>query len=271
MIHPSATRADLEGSGARPILGRVAEPLRDIARGGLAGLMTGILVAGIGGRIVMRVAAVLVTSATGRLTENGNRIGEITVGGSFSLVLVGVFFGLAGAVVWIVVSPWMPRGTRARALVAAPVAVALAAVGLIDGFNPDFPVLQHDAATVVLLLLLVAGAGVSISLFDSWLDRRLPPATVSAPADAIYLALAVAGGGLILPIVLASYLGEERPLGLALVACGVATLVHWTLRFQHRPSFPTWLVAAGRGSLLLAVVLGVVALAPDVASALGVR
>jgi hypothetical protein len=253
----------------RASLGRLAEPLRDIARSGLAGLLTGILVAGIGGRIVMRAAALLVPEAAGQFTENGNRIGAITAGGSFALVLVGVFFGLAGAVVWVVVSPWIPAGERTRAVLAMPIAVALTGMSLVQADNPDFRVLRHDAATVALLLALVALAGLVIAGFDHWLDRRLPAAATSAPADAIYLALTLAGGVLILPVVLAGYLGEERPLGLALVGVGVATLIQWTLRYQRRPSSPIWLVVAARGSLLIAVVLGVLALGPDVASALG--
>ena len=269
-MQPSTARPNPRVAICRPSLGRLAEPVRDIARGGLAGLLTGILVAGIGGRIVMRAAALLVPEAAGQLTDNGNRIGEITLGGSLSLVLAGaLFFGLLGAIVWVVVSPWIPGGGRTRAILAMPIAVALTGIALIQARNPDFPVLRHDATTVVLLLALVALAGLAIAGLDSWLDRRLPAAATSARADMIYLALTLAGGGLILPIVLAAYLGEERPLGLALVAVGLATLVHWTRRYQRRPSSPTWLVVAGRGSLLVAVVLGVLALAPDVASALG--
>jgi ATP-binding cassette subfamily F protein 3 len=40
-------------------------------------LLTGLLVAGLGGRLVMRAAALLEPSAIGRFTENGNQIGEI--------------------------------------------------------------------------------------------------------------------------------------------------------------------------------------------------
>lgn len=271
-MEPSVARPDPRLSASRMSLGRLAEPLRDIARGGLAGLLTGILVAGVGGRVVMRAAAMLVPESAGRFTENGNRIGEITLSGTLGLVLVGgLFFGLLGATVWVVVSPWIPGGERTRAVLAMPVAVALTGNALIQADNPDFLVLRHDAATVVLLLVLVALAGLTIAVFDRWLDRRLPDANVSAPADAIYLALTVAGGGLIFPIVLSGYLGEQRPLGLALVGVGVATLVHWTLRFQRRSAFPTWLVVAGRGGLLVAFVLGLIAMTPDVASALGVR
>jgi len=269
-MQPTTARPTLDDPTNGVSVGRIAKPLRDIARGGLAGLLTGILVAGIGGRAVMRAAALLVPEAAGRFTDNGNRIGEITLSGTLGLVLAGgLFFGLFGAVVWVVVSPWIPGAGWTRALMAMPVAVSLTGISLIQARNPDFLVLQHDAATVVLLLALISLAGLVIAGFDSWLDRRLPSATASARADAIYLALTVAGGGLIFPIVVTGYLGEERPLGLALIAVGVATLIRWTIRYQGRPSSPTWLVVAGRGSLLVAVVLGVLALAPDIATALG--
>jgi hypothetical protein len=252
-------------------LSRLAHPLRDIARGGLAGLITGIVVAGLGGRLVMRAAALLVPQAAGQFTENGNRIGEITLSGTLGLVLGGgLAFGLIGATVWVVVSRWIPGGMWTRAVLAMPIAVSLAGVALIEARNPDFRVLRHDSATVVLLVALVALAGFVIAGVDSWLERRLPQAGVSNRADGAYLALSTAGGVLVFPFVVAGYLGDERPLGLALVAVGVATLVYWALRAQGRAAPPAWLVIAGRGSLLVAVVLGVLALAPDLASALGV-
>jgi len=271
-MQPSMARPNPQVSTDRVSLGRLAEPLRDIARGGIAGLLTGILVAGIGGRIVMRAAALLVPQAAGQFTENGNRIGEITLSGTLGLVLAGgLFFGLAGATIWVVVAPWIPGSARARAVLAMPIAVALTGLSLVQADNPDFRVLRHDAATVVLLLALVASAGLVIAAFDHWLDRRLPVAATSASADAIYLALTLSGGVLILPIVLQGYLAEELPLGLALVGVGLATIIHWALRYQRRPEAPTWLIVVGRGSLLVAVALGVVALVPDVASALGIR
>ena len=271
-MQPSMARLNPQVSADRLSLGRIVEPLRDISRGGLAGLLTGVVVAGIGGRIVMRVAALLVPEATGRFTENGNRIGEITLSGTLGLVLGGgLAFGLIGATVWVVVSRWIPGGAWTRAVLAMPIAVSLAGVALIQARNPDFQVLRHDAATVVLLLALVAMAGFVIAGVDGWLERRLPKAGVSSRADGAYLALAIAGGVLVFPFVVAGYLGEERPLGLALVAVGVATLIHWALRAQGRAAPPAWLVIAGRGSLFVAVVLGVLALAPDVASALGVQ
>ena len=269
-MQPSVAHPDPRVSTSRMSLGRLAEPVRDIARSGLAGLFSGILVAGIGGRLVMRAAALLVPEAGGRFTENGNRIGEITLSGTLGLVLGGgLFFGLFGAVVWVVVSPWIPGGPRTRAVLAMPIAICVTGIALVQARNPDFQVLRHDVTTVVLLLALVALAGLTIAAFDAWLDRRLPGAGASALADAVYLTLTVAGGVLIFPIVVAGYLGEERPLGLALLAVGFATMIRWSLRYQRRPASPTWLVVVGRGSLLVAVVLGLLGLAPDVTVALG--
>lgn len=272
MIEPVVGQPTLETADLQRSLGRVAEPLRDIARGGLAGLLTGILVAGIGGRVVMRAAALLVPEAAGRFTENGNRVGDITLSGSLGLVIGGgLFFGLAGATIWVVVSPWLPGGARLRAVLAMPVAIALTGIALVHANNPDFRILRYDVTTVALLLGLVAVAGLTISLFDSWLDRRLPAANASAPADGIYLALTLAGGGLVFPVVVSSYVFGEGPLGLALVATGLATLVLWVRRYRGEPPRPPWLLITGRASLLGAVVFGVVALLPDVAAALGAR
>lgn len=247
--------------------GRLAEILRDIARSGLAGILAGLLVVGPGGRLVMRAAALLEPSAIGRFTENGNRIGEITAGGSFALVLVGVFFGAAGAVLWVVVSPWLPGTPRARALLAAPVALALSALSLIQGFNPDFGVLHHSVVAVLLLLVLVAVSGFVLSVLDHWLDGRLPAAGASRVSDAAYLVLALAGGVLILPVVLAGYLGAETPVGLALLVAGLATLLGWAYRYRGLAQ-PGWLMPLGRAGVVAAATFGTIAVAPDVARAM---
>ena len=255
----------------QPSSGLFAEVLRDIARGGLAGLLTGLLIAGIGGRIVMRLAALSVPEAAGQFTENGNRIGDITTSGSVGLILTGgLFFGLLGATIWVVVSPWIPTAGWRRTIVAMPIAVALTGGAVVQGRNSDFRTLEHDVATVVLLLMLVAVAGASISFFDGWLDRRLPRPGTRPIADGIYLLLAISGGGLIFPIVLASYLGEETVLGLAIAGVGIATLAFWRLRYRGE-SPRRRLNLAGRGSLLIAVGFGFLAIAPDVGTALGWR
>lgn len=102
-------------SSARSV--RAAEIVRKVAIGGLAGLLGGLLVVGLGGRVFMRVAALIDPSSTASLTSNGNRIGDITVGGTISFVLfAGALFGVYAAVLWVTVAPWIPGRGMIRAL-----------------------------------------------------------------------------------------------------------------------------------------------------------
>src|SRR4051794_17114568 len=110
------------GVGGWPL----GEVLRDITRGGIGGLAVGVVVGGVGARVVMRLITLLVPGATGAFTENGNRIGDITLGGSFTvIILAGLFVGIFLGVLWVVVSPWLPRSGGLRVLAAIPLAISL--------------------------------------------------------------------------------------------------------------------------------------------------
>lgn len=248
--------------------------LRDIVRGGLAGLVVGLAVGGIGSRVVMRIAALLVPEAVGLRTENDNVIGEITLGGSLALVVfIGLLATVSLATVWVVISPWLPRTMLRRALVTTPVAVALGAVAIVEGTNPDFVILGHNPIVVVSLLLLIATMAPAMVLADTWLDRRMPrPTGVRSTSGFVYAALAAIGvllGGL---IALAS-LGSRNgwPLAVTLIGVGLVTVAWWALRLQGDTEPPRSLTVAGRGLLVAGTVLGLVTVTPEVMAALGLR
>ena len=241
---------------------------RDIARGGVTGLIVGLVGIGIGGRIVMRLAALLVPGSDGAFTENGNRIGSITLGGSLGLVTLGLFLGAMVATIWVVISPWIPGVGLRRALLAMPIAVGLGASGLIDGRNPDFFVLDHDRAVVGLLILLVAVIGFLFVLVDEALDRRLPPAT--GRALTAFSGLTLVG----LPIAVLVFLQivsspKTMLMGAALFAVGLATLRAWSLRVDGRDR-PPWLVGIARVALVAAVAAGFAGALPEINRALGI-
>ena len=106
MADQSETHLGDRSSGVPRSLG-VAPLVRHIALVGVAGLVTGFVVAGAGGRLLMRVAAIAGPDrAIGRLTESGFRVGEITLGGTLELVIfVGLFAGGIGAVIYLVTEP----------------------------------------------------------------------------------------------------------------------------------------------------------------------
>jgi multidrug transporter EmrE-like cation transporter len=243
--------------------------IRDIARGGLAGAVVGLAVAGLGGRVVMRLAALLVPAAAGSFTENGNRIGDLTVSGTSGLMLFGLITGLLAAPIWVAVSPWLPGIGLQRAALMVPVALATGTPALIEGDNPDFVILRHDPLVVVSLLVLVAVFGAALALVDDLLDLRLPPAT--GPVGTAYGVLAAFGLALVLPVTVLGFLNSSDParvlVGAALIAVGIATLTSWVVRIQGRPK-PAWLTFAGRTAVALAVILGSAGAIPEVSEAL---
>jgi hypothetical protein len=268
-VHAAATVSD------QTEFSRTGEVLRDIARGGIAGGIVGVLIGGLGGRLVMRLAALLNADAVGALTENGNRIGDITLGGTLFLILFGLIIGGLAGVIWVIVSPWIPGHTRVRALLTAGIAIATGTPLLIIGRNPDFVILDHDPKVVSLLVALVGLIGLSIALLDSWLDRRLPHAVTGRKGPAVFYAIVtLTGAVLVVPFVLLLFLTSDEyqlPLraGYALLVVGLCTATWWGLRLRGRVSTPRGLVIAARGAVLVAVVLGVLTSLPHITRALG--
>lgn len=257
-------------------LGAVAYPvgdvLREITRGGLAGLIVGIVLAGVGGRLVMRLAALLVPDATGLVTENGNRIGTITADGTAALVVfIGLFFGAVAGSLWVVIAPWLPERTAARALVTIPIAVALGTAGLVEDSNPDFIFLDRSPAVVASLVGLVALFGPALVLVDRWLDRRLPhPGPGDRGTLAVYGVVTALGTALTLLAVLPLFLGSDLVLaGAALVLVGLATFGSWWLRIDGRTEVPRSLVMTGRVGITLATGVGLLVATLEVVGALG--
>jgi hypothetical protein len=249
---------------------RIDEILRDISRGGLAGILLG-LIGGVGARIVMRLDALLLPDTIGAFTSNGNRIGDITVGGTIALVLGGLIAGLQAGTIWVAISPWIPRTGLTRAILTMPIAVGIAGPGLIEGDNPDFLVLHFDPIVVALLVALVAVCGFLFAVIDDWLERRLPHLAPGQGRVTPTYAIVAMLGLLTLPIDFALIVfddGAVQPVGITFVSVGLITVAWWALRLMGRTRRPPILVWAGRLALTGGVILGYAALWPEVLQAL---
>ncbi len=135
-----------------------------------AGLLVGIVVAGLGSRIVMRVLAIADPDADGSFTENGNQVGEITLGGTMGLVVfVGIPSGVLAGLIVFVVRRWLPAGRPWRGLALSVVLLALLGGTVIDPDNFDFRFLDPTGLAIALfgVLFLVAGL-VLAPLADRW-------------------------------------------------------------------------------------------------------
>ena len=236
---------------------------RHVALLGVASFISGVLVGGVGGRIIMRISAIAAGPETvGRLTENGNRVGEFTIVGTIILIVfVGGFAGAAGSVIVVGSDPWLKWMGPLQGLGFG--LVALAASGDGSPFNSvDFFLLDPAALNVAMFVGLHFAFGLAVSGFYWLLDRKLPPAAeVEQPVYLIITAL----GGMALLLVIAlftipSFCGCDPDFGfLALILLGVASTA-----IRHASTFvkaiPDWVArtstVTGYSSLLLLLVVG---------------
>lgn len=268
---PATTEAEIG------TLSPVGEVLREIARGGITGILVGIFVAGIGGRLVMRLATILHEDTVGRFTEMDAVIGAITLEGTMALLIFGgLGMGLMAGMVWVIVRPWLPGEGLGRALVTGLLAVTIGSPSLIQRTNPDFIILDYDPVVVAMLVGLVFAVGFSMALTDGWLDRHLPRAGRGAGvATTVYFVITLLGLILIVPLAVAILLDQpdyRAPIrtGFALLVVGACTLTWWLMRVRgSQADPPRWLMLTGRTALVVTAVLGVVTILPHIRSAAG--
>jgi hypothetical protein len=103
----SSGGAVLSRESRSQLSGRITHALRLIGAGLLAGLIAGAL-AGLASRLVMYVVRLMNPSYNGVPTHANAEVGRITVEGTLSLALQGMFYGVPGAVVYLIVRRWMP-------------------------------------------------------------------------------------------------------------------------------------------------------------------
>lgn len=235
---------------------------REIAIGGLAGLTAGVLVAGIGGRIFMRLAALLDPTAVGLLTANGNRVGDVTLAGTIAfIVFVGPIFGAVAGVLWVAIATWLPGTGVPRAVGAGLVSTAVTPFFVVKAAEPDFQFIGPPLAIIALVATLAALVGIVTAVCADWLRERLPVAP--SPAVLVLYRLATLAGLFLVPLAVDAYFRTEVPgyrapveVGLALVAVGASTVAWWILRARGVERPPLALVLATRACLALAMILG---------------
>lgn len=134
----------------------------------LAGLISGFVVAGVLGRLAMRVAGFTSRpDLIGVETANGNRVGEITFAGTISLaVFIGIGFGAVGAVLYAAAEPWLRQRRWKGPIFGGALLLALG-VAVIEPGNFDFVRFGSAPLNVLMFALLFVAFGASIAyLYD---------------------------------------------------------------------------------------------------------
>jgi hypothetical protein len=166
-----------------------------------SGLIAGVLAAGLGARLYMRVAAaVSPDGAQGLRTEADQTVGKISLDGTLFLVFfLGLFLGPAMGILYRVVRKFvpLPASLVGIAVVALPAALFGRAVDFTNPKSIDFLILRPKPIVASVILVYIAFAGAALGATHEWLERRLPAPSRQPRVVAAYAPAAV---GLISPV-----------------------------------------------------------------------
>jgi hypothetical protein len=126
-----------------------------------AGVAAGVLAAGAGGRLVMRLLAATSPQSHGQITEGAATIGDITVGGTIGFIaFVGVAAGALSAGLYLLVGSLLPRG-RAGGVALGLLLLVLAGTRLdpLRADNFDFNLVGPDWLSLLLFTALAVFQG----------------------------------------------------------------------------------------------------------------
>ena len=143
----------------------------------VAAVVSGILAAGAGGRLVMRLLAATSPDSHGAITEGAARIGDITVGGTIGfLAFVGVPAGALAVTLYVLLGSLLPRG-RAGAVALGLILLVLAGARLepLRAENFDFNLVGPDWLSLLSFTALAVFQGLV-----TWAVAGAPRAAAAA-------------------------------------------------------------------------------------------
>jgi hypothetical protein len=158
-------RAD-DGKGSTGASSSYLDELAELVRVLLvAGIGVGAIVGGLGSRVAMLVLRLTSPdSVRGIESDHGFTIGQVTLGGTYNLVLIGSVVGVIGAVAYVAVRPFLigARWLR-RTAVGATAAVVVGSM-LVTPEGVDFTLLEPLWLAVSLFLGLAAAVAVALAV-----------------------------------------------------------------------------------------------------------
>jgi MFS family permease len=244
----------------RLMMSQVAAVLRVVGVFVLAGMLSGAIVGGLGGRVAMRISGYLYqreNPGVRIVTESsGEPVGQISLQGTIDLIVQSMGSGVVIGILLLIVAPWLPRSGWRRAVAFGVLLLAVVGATVINPDDHDLRTLGPPLLNIAMFATLIVVAGILATPFVSWLDRAVAAnSSRSARIGARVLgAVAIVLGG----IALASAL-------LLLVVNGISVPVQAVLD----PGISTLVVAPLVLFVLVAVPLTRVAVAfPDHPAAL---
>lgn len=176
----------------RPLKTSLTAAVRQLGVCVTAGIASGMVVGGLGGRLSMFVLAVLNPTVRGIRSDDGFPIGEFTVAGSLNLLLVGAALGAFGGAVYWVLRPVLigPRWFQVASLSLGP-AVVVGSM-LVHTNGVDFLILRPRWLPIAMFVAIPGLYAAVLTLAaETWLRHdstgsRLPLGLLAAPVVALF-------------------------------------------------------------------------------------
>jgi hypothetical protein len=193
------TQTVTEATPSAPLRRRLDVALRVdrlLAIGVIAGFAAG-FVGGIGARLAMRVAGMLtVSSHRGLLTDNGNVVGEITLGGTLFLTFFAGAIGILGGLLYVAIRSCLPGTGLRRGLAYGGLLLATFGFVVMDQHNPDYRLFGPPGVNVGTFSSVYLLFGLVVAPLADWLDQSIASWPRSRPLGF----RAIAGYSLLAPL-----------------------------------------------------------------------
>lgn len=204
--------------------------IREFGTGALAGVAAGAL-AGLASRIVMWISrSAAGPGAIGELTSSGFVVGEVTVGGTLVLVLLGAIGGALGGAVYVALRPWLAPLGRWRGLGFGLLMLAVSSEP--DPASSDIRRFGPPLLSIAMFAALSPLAGVVLVLLVTKLERYVAAAGPSGPRGgrraAVHELTWIAGIGALLVLGLGGVIALFEGGALALLPVAMLALAFGT-------------------------------------------
>jgi hypothetical protein len=139
----------------------------------MAGIPTGVVVAGAGSRLAMFVLRLTSpASVRGVTSDDGFEIGRFTLGGTYALLLLGAAVGVVGAATYRAVAPWLLGPVWFRRFTVAAASGAVVGSMLVHADGIDFRFLKPLWLTIGLFVALPAVFGAVMAVVVDWISGK---------------------------------------------------------------------------------------------------
>jgi len=160
------------------------------------GALSGVISAGVGARLVMRIIALANPDRDGVFTDAEATVGDVTFGGTMNLLLLGTVAGVMGGAVYLGLRRWLPVPATWKGLAYGIFSLLTVGQLLFDTHNADFqifePVVMVIALFSVLFLLNGLILGALVGRFHPEPEYR-PSLRVSRAVTGVIVAVCLLG------------------------------------------------------------------------------